>query len=237
MKKGKLYLAPNFLGDSSLFNFDENFISLISKIEYFIFENEKVGRSFIKKINPIRDQSSINIRILNKKSDIFKIDEFLNPCQSGFDIALISDAGCPAIADPGSDLISLAHEQNISVVPLVGPSSIILALMASGMNGQQFKFNGYLPIDKKERKKTIKYLEKKSIFATQIFMETPYRNNSLMNDLLSSLKSNTRLCVAANLTLEKEFIKTDYVNNWSKSNIDLDKSPCIFLIDSKLEAF
>ena len=233
MKKGKIYLAPNFLGDQSLFNFDENFISLISKIQYFIFENEKVGRSFIKKINPIKDQSLINIRILNKKSDIFKIDEFLNPCQNGFDVALISDAGCPAIADPGSNLISIAHEKNICVVPLVGPSSILLALMASGMNGQQFKFNGYLPIDKKERKKTIKYLEKKSLFATQIFMETPYRNNSLMKDLLISLKANTRLCVAANLTLEKEFIKTNYVNKWSKNNIDLDKSPCIFLIDSK----
>mgnify|MGYP001333319325 CR=1 FL=1 len=230
MKKGKLYLAPNFLGDSSLFNFDENFISLISKIEYFIFENEKVGRSFIKKINPIRDQSSINIRILNKKSDIFKIDEFLNPCQSGFDIALISDAGCPAIADPGSDLISIAHEQNIRVVPLVGPSSILLALMASGMNGQQFKFNGYLPIDKKERKKTIKYLEKKSIFATQIFMETPYRNNQLIEALLKTCNNNTKLCIASDITLTTENIKTKTIAEWKQTKINLHKKPAIFLI-------
>lgn len=234
MKKGKLYLAPNYLGETSNYSFDKNFIILLSKINYFIFENDKIGRSFIKKINPKVDQSKLDVKTLNKHSDIYLIEELLSPCFDGKDVALVSDAGCPAIADPGCDLVSIAHQKKITVIPLVGPSSIFLALMGSGMNGQLFKFNGYLPIDKKKRKIAIKNLEKKSFLSTQIFMETPYRNNSLINDLLNYLKPETRLCIAANLTLQKEFIKTDYIGNWSKKSFDFHKIPCIFLIESKL---
>ncbi len=145
---------------------------------------------------------------------------------------MISDAGCPGIADPGSEIVRLAHENEIKVIPLVGPSSILLALMGSGMNGQNFKFNGYLPIEKNERKKKIKILENKSLVTTQIFMETPYRNNKFFSTLLSTLKPETKLCVACDLTLITEYIKTKKVKHWKSTKVDIHKRPTIFLIQS-----
>mgnify|MGYP000023399665 CR=1 FL=1 len=156
MSIGKLYLVPNKLGESEDDKFLVSHQNLISKTKYFIFENEKPGRVFIKKITPQKKQSELNISILNKHTKEEEFNDFLNPCLNGNDIALISDAGCPGIADPGSEIVRLAHQSKIKVVPLVGPSSILLALMASGMSGQNFKFNGYLPIEKNERKSKIK---------------------------------------------------------------------------------
>ena len=156
MSIGKLYLVPNKLGESEDNKFLVSHQNLISKTKFFIFENEKPGRVFIKKITPQKKQSELNISILNKHTKEEEFNDFLNPCLNGNDIALISDAGCPGIADPGSEIVRLAHQSKIKVVPLVGPSSILLALMASGMSGQNFKFNGYLPIEKNERKSKIK---------------------------------------------------------------------------------
>lgn len=232
MSFGKLYLVPNKLGESELNKFPEIHHILISNTKHFIFENEKPGRAFIKDITPEKNQSELNIYILNKHTTEKEINSFLNPCLDGNDIALISDAGCPGIADPGSEIVKLAHENEIKVVPLVGPSSILLALMGSGMNGQNFKFNGYLPIENNERKSTIKILEKKSLITTQIFMETPYRNNKFISSLLDTLKPETKLCIACDLTLKTEYIRTKKVKHWKSIKIDINKRPAIFLIQS-----
>ena len=232
MNFGKLYLVPNKLGESELNKFPEIHRILISNTKHFIFENEKPGRAFIKDITPEKNQSELNIYILNKHTTEKEINSFLNPCLDGNDIALISDAGCPGIADPGSEIVKLAHENKIKVVPLVGPSSILLALMGSGMNGQNFKFNGYLPIENNERKSTIKILEKKSLITTQIFMETPYRNNKFISSLLDTLKPETKLCIACDLTLKTEYIRTKKVKHWKSIKIDINKRPAIFLIQS-----
>ncbi|MDA7716366.1 SAM-dependent methyltransferase [Flavobacteriaceae bacterium] len=232
MSIGKLYLVPNKLGESEDNKFLVSHQNLISKTKYFIFENEKPGRVFIKDISPEKKQSELNISILNKHTTEEEFNDFLNPCLSGNDIALISDAGCPGIADPGSEIVRLAHQIKIKVVPLVGPSSILLALMASGMSGQNFKFNGYLPIEKNERKSKIKNLEKTSIITTQIFMETPYRNNKFVSVLLDALKPETKLCIACDITLKTEYIKTKKVKEWKSTKIDINKRPTIFLIQS-----
>ena len=160
------------------------------------------------------------------------IKKFLDPCFLGHNMGLISDAGCPGIADPGASIVSIAHELKIKVIPIVGPSSILLALMASGFNGQSFKFNGYLPINKSDRNKEIKFLEKKSQNTTQIFMETPYRNDNLISDLIKLLKPSTKLCVATDITLESEFIKTNTIQNWKKNKVRYNKRPSVFLIQS-----
>ncbi|MBT7984008.1 MAG: SAM-dependent methyltransferase [Flavobacteriaceae bacterium] len=232
MSIGKLYLVPNKLGESEDNKFLVSHQNLISKTKFFIFENEKPGRVFIKKITPQKKQSELNISILNKHTKVEEFNDFLNPCLNGNDIALISDAGCPGIADPGSEIVRLAHQSKIKVVPLVGPSSILLALMASGMSGQNFKFNGYLPIEKNERKSKIKNLEKTSIITTQIFMETPYRNNKFVSVLLEVLKPETKLCIACDITLTTEYIKTKKVKEWKSTKIDINKRPAIFLIQS-----
>jgi len=232
MSLGKLYLVPNKLGESKTYNFPKHQYTLIKNTKYFIFENEKPGRAFIKEISPEKNQSELNISVLNKHTVEKEIKNFLNPCLSGNDIALISDAGCPGIADPGSEIVRLAHENKIKVIPLVGPSSILLALMGSGMNGQNFKFNGYLPIEKNERKKKIKILENKSLITTQIFMETPYRNNKFLSTLLVTLRPETKLCIACDLTLSSEYIKTKEVKIWKSTKVDIHKRPTIFLIQS-----
>jgi len=232
MSIGKLYLVPNKLGESEDNKFLVSHQNLISKTKYFIFENEKPGRVFIKEITPEKKQSELNISILNKHTKEEEFNDFLNPCLNGNDIAFISDAGCPGIADPGSEIVRLAHQSKIKVIPLVGPSSILLALMASGMSGQNFKFNGYLPIEKNERKSKIKNLEKTSIITTQIFMETPYRNNKFVSVLLEVLKPETKLCIACDITLTTEYIKTKKVKEWKSTKIDINKRPAIFLIQS-----
>lgn len=229
---GKIFLIPSRLGEQPpLEVLPLSIRKKIDDINTYIVENEKVTRHFIKKIIPTKDQSILNFFLLNKFTQSIELPMFLEPCLKGEDIGLITDAGCPGVADPGAQIVALAHQKNIRVVPLVGPSSILLALMASGMNGQSFSFNGYLPIDKQECKSKIKALERRSLEENQaqIFIETPYRNNQLLDTFLKVLHPQTMLSVACDLTLETEYIKAKVVQDWKSENIDLHKRPCIFI--------
>ncbi|MFT5761918.1 MAG: 16S rRNA (cytidine1402-2'-O)-methyltransferase [Polaribacter sp.] len=231
--KGKLYLIPTTLGDNEpLEVMPISVKKVIEQIDYFIVENEKTARRFIKKITPKKSQPSLTIMMLDKYADELETRSYLDVCNEGFSVGLLSEAGVPAVADPGATIVKLAHDKGIQVVPLVGPSSILMAMMSSGMNGQSFAFNGYLPIDKSERKKTIKELEKlsKDKNQSQIFIETPYRNEKLFADLKATLTPTTNLCVAADITLPTEYIKTKDVTGWKSENPDLHKRPAIFII-------
>lgn len=231
--KGKLFLIPTTLGES---NAEEVLPILVKRvievIDHYIVENEKTARKSIKAVYPEKVQASLILSTLNKHTDVTEHNEMLKPCLQGINVGLMSEAGCPGVADPGAAIVKLAHEKGIQVVPLVGPSSILLAMMASGMNGQSFAFNGYLPIDKSEKKSALKNYEKLSQDKnqSQIFIETPYRNNKLMEDLLQTLQPNTHLCIAADITLPTEYIKTFRVNDWKKVKIDLHNRPTIFII-------
>ena len=230
---GDLYLIPTRLGDNPPLEVLPIAIKkVIEEIDDYIVENEKTARRFIKRVSPSKSQPKLKLSVLNKYTTEGERNTFLNPCLEGTSIGLLSEAGCPAIADPGSDIVGLAHEMNIKVIPLVGPSSIILALMASGMNGQSFCFNGYLPIDKSERKSKLKSLERLSSDQNQaqIFIETPYRNMKLLDDLISTLQPNTRVCDACDLTLPTEFNKTMPAKKWKHNKEDLHKRPAIFII-------
>lgn len=204
----------------------------IEEIDYYIVENEKTARRFIKKISPRKSQPGLHLETLNKYTEPTSLPEYLKPCFEGHRVGVLSEAGCPGIADPGAEVAKIAHEMGIQVVPLVGPSSILLALMASGLNGQSFAFNGYLPIDANERKKAIKEMEKTSIVKkqTQLFIETPYRNDKLLADMLKTLAKQTLLCIAADITLSTEFIVTKTVAEWKKTPLELHKRPTIFII-------
>ncbi|RIA10031.1 16S rRNA (cytidine1402-2'-O)-methyltransferase [Flavobacteriaceae bacterium MAR_2010_72] len=230
---GILYLIPTRLGDNPpLEVLPLSIKRVIEQVDDYIVENEKTARRFIKKVSSGKSQASLNLKLLNKYTQDHELDNFLDACKEGKPMGLLSEAGCPAIADPGSDIVRLAHANSIRVVPLVGPSSIILALMGSGMNGQSFAFNGYLPIDKNERKSALKRLEKLSQEQnqSQLFIETPYRNNKMLEDICATLNSNTRLCVACDLTLPTEYIKTTTINDWSHIKVDLHKRPALFII-------
>ena len=230
---GRLYLIPTRLGDNApLEVLPISIKKIIETVDDYIVENEKTARRFIKKISSSKSQQSLNIHILNKYTEESELPSYLNACQSGKPVGLLSEAGCPGIADPGADIVKIAHEKDIPVIPLVGPSSILLALMSSGMNGQSFTFNGYLPIDKSERKASLKKLERISFEnnQTQIFIETPYRNNKMLEDICASLQPNTRVCVACDITLPTEYIKTKMVKDWKHTNEDLHKRPAIFII-------
>lgn len=233
--KGKLYLIPTTLGDvPPLEVLPISIKRAIESIDHYVVENEKTARHFIKKVNPRKSQPSLQLFALNKFTEVAEIPQFLEPCLAGNDMGILSEAGCPGIADPGAAVVKLAHQKHILVVPLVGPSSIVLALMASGLNGQNFAFNGYLPIDSSERKKEIKRLEKKSKDEnqSQLFIETPYRNNKLLEELQRSLHTSTYICVACDLTLNTEYIRTKMVSDWKNENVDLHKRPAIFIIQS-----
>lgn len=233
MQKGKLYLIPTTLGDNApLEVLPISVKKVIENISIFIVENEKSARRFIKKISPKKSQPSLELFLLNKFTQTIELPEFLNPCLAGKDIGLLSEAGCPGVADPGADIVKLAHEKDIQVVPLVGPSSILMAIMSSGLNGQSFAFNGYLPIDKNERKREIKRLERLSFEQnqSQIFIETPYRNNKMLEDICTSVSADTSICVSCDITLQTEFIKTLPAKVWAKKNVDLHKRPTIFII-------
>lgn len=230
---GKLYLIPTDLGENPVWDVLPSSINqIIDFTDDYIVENEKSARRFIKKTHPEKSQASLKLKILNKFTDETEKKSFLDACKEGKPMGLLSEAGCPAVADPGSDIVKLAHQHHIQVVPLVGPSSIIMALMGSGMNGQSFAFNGYLPIDKNDRKMELKRLEKLSSDhnQSQLFIETPYRNNKMMEDLCSTLNPQTRICVACDLTLTSEYIKTYSVNDWKHVKVDLHKRPAIFII-------
>lgn len=233
MQKGKLYLIPTTLGTNSpLEVLPISINKIIDTLKIFIVENEKSARRFIKYISPNKSQKKLSIYTLNKFTQATELPEFLEPCLLGENIGLLSDAGCPAIADPGADVVKLAHLQDIQVIPLVGPSSIILAVMSSGLNGQSFAFNGYLPIEKSDRKREIKRLERISLETnqSQIFIETPYRNNKMLEDICKAVNENTSICVACDITLASEYIKTLPAKVWAKNKVDLHKRPTIFII-------
>ena len=231
---GKLYLLPVPLGPDA--NPKEVLPETVEKsvefIDHYIVENEKTARRFIKAILPSKKQPELKISVLNKHTEPSEHYDFIKPCLEGKNVGLMSEAGCPGVADPGAAIVKIAHEKGIQVVPLVGPSSILLAIMASGMNGQSFAFNGYLPIDKGEKKNALKNYEKLSQDKnqSQLFIETPYRNNKLMDDLLQTLQSNTHLCIACDITLPTEYIKTKTVAQWKKEKTDLHNRPAIFII-------
>jgi 16S rRNA (cytidine1402-2'-O)-methyltransferase len=208
---GKLYLLPTTLGESEPLDvLPASVQKQIERINIFIVENEKTARRAIKRLVPSKSQPSLRLFVLNKHTDPAEIPGFLNLCKQGEDVGLLSEAGCPGVADPGADVVRIAHQENIRVIPMVGPSSILLAMMGSGMNGQNFAFNGYLPIDKSARKSEIKNLERLSLDRqqAQLFIETPYRNNKMLEDLVQNLHPATRLCVACDITLTTEYIVT-----------------------------
>ena len=230
---GKLYLIPTTLGEGDPFDVLPQTVSrAISLIDIYIVENEKTARRFIKSVNPEKVQASLQLSPLNKHTEASEFNKMIQPCVEGKDIGLMSEAGCPGVADPGAAIVKIAHEKGIQVVPLVGPSSILLAMMSSGMNGQSFAFNGYLPIEKAEKKAALKAFEKMSVDRnqSQIFIETPYRNNKMLEDLLQALQPGTHLCVATDITLPTEYIKTFRVSDWKKVKIDLHNRPTIFII-------
>ena len=231
--KGKLYLLPTTLGENEpLEVMPYSVKTMVELIDHYIVENEKSARRFIKKITPKKSQPSLTIMKLDKYAEELETRTFLDVCEQGISVGLLSEAGVPAVADPGATIVKLAHEKGIKVVPLVGPSSILMALMASGMNGQNFAFNGYLPIDNSDRKKAIKDLEKlsKEKNQSQIFIETPYRNEKMFTDLKSALTPATLLCIAVDITLPNEYIKTYSIADWKKQSLDLHKRPAIFII-------
>ncbi|RBA29331.1 SAM-dependent methyltransferase [Flavobacterium tibetense] len=230
---GKLYLIPTTLGEMNPEDVMPQTIKRsIDFIDDYIVENDKTARKFIKSIAPDKKQAELRLSLLNKHTEVADYQNMIQPLLEGRNIGLMSEAGCPGIADPGAVIVKLAHEKGIQVVPLVGPSSILLAIMASGMNGQSFTFNGYLPIDASEKKSTLKQLERISFEKnqSQLFIETPYRNNKIFEDMLATLQPNTHICVACDITLPTEFIKTLTVNDWKKNKVDLHKRPCIFII-------
>ena len=231
---GILYLIPTTLGDNEpLEVLPLSVKKIIETTDHYIVENEKTARRFIKKITSKKSQPSLQLHVLNKYTQDEELPAFLEAAFQGKNVGLVSEAGCPGVADPGAEIVKIAHQKGIRVVPLVGPSSILMAMMASGMNGQNFAFNGYLPIDSFERKKAIKQLEKRAgdLKQSQAFIETPYRNDKLLADLTATLSGNTRLCIACDITLSTEYIRTLTINEWKKTSVNLHKRPTMFILD------
>jgi len=230
---GNLYLIPTTLGESETARvIPSDVAAIVKEIKYFIVENIRTTRRYLRKLDPQLNIDELVFFELNQHTESHLMEEFLKPVIEGFDVGIISEAGCPGVADPGAEVVKLAHLKHICVIPLVGPSSILLSLMASGMNGQNFAFIGYIPVKPIERVKAIRDIEKRSAMEkqTQIFIETPYRNTALMNDLITTLSDQTRLCVASDITLATEYIKTQTIAQWKNSIPDLNKRPTIFLI-------
>jgi 16S rRNA (cytidine1402-2'-O)-methyltransferase len=233
MSTAKVYLIPSLLGTSPHDRvIPEYNLNIIRSIDTFVVENEKSARKFIKQVCPEKVQADLELYILDKDTDAKELFDLVKLLDQGKTIGIISEAGLPAVADPGAQLVKVAQDKKIQVVPLVGPSSILLALMASGMNGQNFSFHGYLPIDKNERKKRLAQLEAESVKTgvAQIFMETPYRNNQMIDDLTKILRSETKICVACDITLETEDIRTRSIKDWKKETYDFHKRPAIYVM-------
>lgn len=232
MVKGKIYLIPATLGDSDPNDvLPDKVFEITGKIQYFLVENERTARRFLIKLGLKHKLDSIRFFVLDKDTPEAEFSRFLS-LTNEHDIGVLSEAGMPCIADPGSGLVKMAHKNHIQVVPLTGPSSVLLALIASGLNGQNFAFNGYLPITKTERIKRIRYLETLSIKEkqAQIFMETPYRNHRLIHDIMNTCHPDTLLCIASNISLPDEFIKTNTIKAWKNKIPDLDRKPAIFIL-------
>ena len=233
MPNGTLYLIPVPLADEAAAkSFTPYLMDTINQISEYIVENEKTARRFLKEAGLKIPQSELLIHDYGKHNRDKSDNDFFKGLLAGKDVGLMSEAGCPGIADPGADIVAEAHRKGIKVVPLVGPSSILLGLMASGFNGQSFTFHGYLPIDKAERARRIKELESQGerFKQTQLFIETPFRNNAMLEEILRTCKPATRLCIASNLTGVNELVKTQTIASWKKQIPDLHKQPTLFLL-------
>lgn len=231
MSLGKLYLLPVPIAEGRLDTLSEEVKNIIPYLRHFFVENIRTARRFIKSIHPDTVIDELQFSEVNKYTgaDTSLLKTWL---KNGCDVGVMSESGCPGIADPGADIAAIAQEMGVQVVPLAGPSSVLLALMSSGFNGQSFCFNGYLPVKEPERSKQIKFLEahSKKNNQTQIFIETPYRNNTLLGDFLKHCSEHTKLCVAYNITSSEAFIKTKTIRQWKQEKLMLDKQPCVFLL-------
>ncbi len=232
-EKGKVILIPTFLGESSKESvFPKENMERISKIRFFVVENLRSARRFLKQIDKSIVIDELNFQVLDKHNPHQDISSFLSPIEKGHDVGIVSEAGCPAVADPGADVVYLAHQKGIRVVPLIGPSSILLAQMASGLNGQNFAFNGYLPVKTPEAIKGLQKLEKRSIQEkqSQIFIEAPYRNMQLLELIVKTLNPKTKLCIASELTTEQEFVQTKTLAQWKGKLPQIHKKTSIFIL-------
>jgi len=236
-KPGTLYLIPCTLGDTPADQvLPQHVISVARKLQHFVVEQPKTARQFLSALKPEQPIQALHFATLNEHTAAIELPELLAPLLAGHDAGVISEAGCPGIADPGADLVNLAQRSGIRVVPLVGPSSILLALMASGLNGQCFAFHGYLPIAEADRKRAIATLEAESIKRkqTQLFIETPYRNDRMLSALLAQCRPETQLCVATDITLPSEQIQTRSIAQWKSQPVpQLNKRPSLFLLLGK----
>lgn len=231
--KGTLYLIPVPLSETAANEvLPTSVLHQMQRLHTFIVENSKAARKHIKTMVPEKVQADLQLFELNKHTEEQELHSLIKPLMEGEDMGLLSDAGCPGIADPGAKIVELAHENGIRVVPMVGPSSILLAMMASGMNGQSFVFHGYIPIDKKDRKNFIKHMERLSYEQNQaqLFIETPYRNHQLLDDLFQTLQPHTKLSIGANLTHRDELMQTKTIAQWKKNKPELHKIPTIFIL-------
>ncbi len=229
-----LYLIPVTLGDTPLQNVLPAYNKeVILNIRHFIVEELRTARRFLKAVEKSIDIDALTFYEMGKHADASRFSQYLDPLRKGFPVGVISEAGCPAVADPGADVVAIAQREGLRVVPLVGPSSILLAVMASGFNGQSFAFHGYLPIDGGARAKRLKQLESRSAaeHQTQLFIETPYRNEKMMADILACCNPQTRLCIAAGLTTEQEYVRSQTIRDWKKTGLpQISKIPTIFAI-------
>jgi 16S rRNA (cytidine1402-2'-O)-methyltransferase len=238
VNSGTLYLIPTPLGaDDIAWTTPAAVRQCAAGLGHYIVEHPKTARQFLKQIGCILPLQEIRMQVLNEHTPFNELEGLLAPLLAGNDVGLLSEAGCPAVADPGAGLVRLAHQRNLRVVPLVGPSSILLALMASGLNGQRFVFRGYLPAERSKRVSKIVELERDSIARdqTQIFIETPYRNQKLLESLVFTCHDDTVLCIACNLTLASEYISTRTVREWRHSLPELNDKPAIFLLQGNEE--
>lgn len=228
-----LYLLPVTLGDTPIDTVLPSYNKeVIGSIRHFIVEDVRSARRFLKRVDPDMDMDTLTFYVLNKHTRSEELAGYLRPLEVGHPMGVLSEAGCPAVADPGADVVGIAQGKNLKVIPLVGPSSILLSVMGSGFNGQSFAFHGYLPIEAGDRAKKLKILEQR-VYAeqqTQLFIETPYRNNKMVDDILCHCRPHTRLCIAANLTCEGQYLKTKSMKEWRGKVPDLSKIPCIFLL-------
>ena len=237
MNKGNLYLIPTVIGDGTQKEtLTSPIIKAVQKINVFIVENIRTTRRYIRTIDKEKDIDNITFYCFGKHNNIDLEKDFLPHILRGQDVGIISESGLPCVADPGSKIVAYAHDFDINVIPLVGPSSILLALMASGLNGQKFTFNGYLPIDKSERKKSIRRLEEKISREdqTQIFIETPYRNNQLFEALINTCSKYTKICIATDITTINENIKTKTAIEWKNNKVIIPKKPTIFILGKQV---
>lgn len=232
-EKGKLYLIPSPLGDNDPAEVIPGpVLSLLPQIGTYVVEEVKTARRYLSRAGLKGHIEGLDFHLLNEHTDAKEVEAMVSLFNDGNNVGLITEAGLPAVADPGSALVALCHRKGIEVVPFVGPSSLMMALMSSGLNGQSFAFCGYLPAKTEERRSAIRAIEKRSAIErqTQIFIETPYRNDAMMADLIQNCNPSTRICVAADITLETAYIRTRTVEGWKKAGVSIGKRPCVFVM-------